>query len=110
MFELHGLHKADHPEDVLRKIFRMCLNHAQFGAAQKKIKPDYYIFALSSAVLDWDIRIHLHPRLDDNTIESILLQFELVDQSNRRKDEGRDSMTKVPIDVDVTAVQRKWPV
>jgi hypothetical protein len=108
MFELRGLHKASHPEDVLRKLFRMSLNHTLFGAAQKKVKPDYYIFALSSPVLDWDIRMNFH-EVDDNTIESILIQFELVDQSNRRKDEGRDSMTTAPINLDITAVQRMWP-
>ena len=106
MMQLKEIEKADYAEEVLKKIFRMAFEKAQKGAEENGIAADQFLVGISSPLLDWDVRARFH-RLDENTIESLFHRFELIDQSNQRKDDGRDSITTAPFTVDITAIQTK---
>jgi hypothetical protein len=105
-FQLKNLKEAKYPETELKKLFKMAFKAAQKGADEIGTRADQYLVGISSPVLDFDLRARFH-RLDNNTIESLFHHFEIVDQSNQRKDDGRDSITTVPFTVDITAIQTK---
>jgi hypothetical protein len=100
------MEKAEYPEDEIKKIFRLCFDQALKGAKECGTNPDQFLVAISSPLLDWDLRARFHT-LDKNTIESLFRRYELVDQSNKKKDGGRDSMITQPFTVDITAIQSK---
>jgi len=106
VFEIKKIHGSSYPEDVLRRIFRVCFNQATIGANNNKLRVNHYIFSLSSPNFEWSIRAHYHC-YDENTIESLLRRFELIDQSNMAKLGGRDSITAAPFVIDVTAIQSR---
>jgi hypothetical protein len=103
---LENIEKSNYPEDELKKLFKMCFERAKQGADEIKTNADQYLVGISSPLLDWDIRTRFH-ELDDNTIESLFRRFEIIDQSNQKKDDGRDSITTSPFTVDITAIQTK---
>jgi hypothetical protein len=100
------MNNAKYPETELKKLFKMVFKAAQKGADEIGTRADQFLVGISSPMLDFDIRARFH-RLDNNTINSLFHRFELVDQSNQRKDDGRDSMTTAPFTVDITAIQTK---
>jgi hypothetical protein len=100
------MEKAEFPEDEIKKIFQLSFDQALKGAEECGTKPDQFLVAISSPLLDWDLRARFH-KLDKNTIESLFHRYELVDQSNKKKDDGRDSMITQPFTVDITAFQTK---
>jgi hypothetical protein len=100
------MESAEYPEDEIKKIFRLCFNQTLKGAEECGTKPDQFLVAISSPLLDWDLRARFHI-LDENTMDSLFNRYELVDQSNRKKDGGRDSMITQPFTVDITAIQSK---
>jgi hypothetical protein len=100
------MESAEYPEDEIKKIFRQCFDQTLKGAEECGTKPDQFLVAISSPLLDWDLRARFHS-LDKNTIESLFHRYELVDQSNKKKDGGRDSMITQPFTIDITAIQSK---
>jgi hypothetical protein len=98
--------EAESPENELKKLFKMVFQRALKGAEENGIKADQFLVGISSPILDWDLRGRYH-RIDNNTIESLFHRFEIIDQSNQRKDDGRDSITSAPFTVDITAIKTK---
>ena len=101
-FEFNEIHKAPYPEEELKTLFQMCLNHIQKEARLKNLEPNHYIFSLDSPLLDYEIFLNLH-QLNKNTTEDILNQFEKYDQSNRAK--GRETILVGPFQIDAIAIQ-----
>jgi hypothetical protein len=106
VYQLKNMTQGEYPENALKKLFKMAFKAAQKGAAENGIKADQFMVGISSPILDFDLRGRYH-RIDNNTIESLFHRFEIIDQSNKRKDDGRDSITTAPFTVDITAIQTK---
>jgi hypothetical protein len=97
---------AEFPEDVLRELFRLTITQAQKTAEARRLRSDGFLFNLNSPNLDTAIHSRFS-QLNDNSIEQILRMFEKIDQSNKQKDVGRDSLTAGPFTIDVTSFQLK---
>lgn len=96
------MHKAPYPEEELKTLFEMCLDHIQTEARRMNLEPNHYIFSLDSPILDYEIFLNLQ-QLNKNTTEDILNQFEKYDQSNRAK--GRETILTGPFQIDAIAIQ-----
>jgi hypothetical protein len=90
-----------HPESIVREILQYTIQHAIEKAREKNQEPDRLIILVNSVQIETPIAVHVQ-QLNENSVDTVLSRFEIVDQSARLK--GRGSLYGYPFTVDVTAI------
>lgn len=92
----------ENPEDLLKLLFRKCIEEAKIESRKNGIEPDSLGLTIASRLLSYDIWIPIRP-ISENTVEAALNRFKLVAQS--KTNEG--NLLGEPFSITVTTVDKK---
>jgi hypothetical protein len=103
-YALNDMEKVKNPEKVVRRTIEYSFDEVTRAAREEGQDPDRLVVLINSENLETSIAVHVQA-LNNNSVDSVLARFEIVEQSGRNK--GRSSLYGSPFTIDVTALSHK---